>query len=141
VSRPRILVADDHRALLERTTVLLGTSYDVVGTASNGRELVAEAIRLDPDVIVLDITMPVMDGIDAARELRVRGIRARLVFLTIHDEEEFVRACLDQGGKGYVLKVHMKAHLIPAIEAALMGCTFVSSACIHRTGPEPSPGA
>jgi DNA-binding NarL/FixJ family response regulator len=83
--------------------------------------------------------MPVMDGIEAAHELRVHGIRARLVFLTIHQEEEFVRACLDQGGQGYVLKAHMKAHLIPAIEAALMGCTFVSSEQPHRRGTETYP--
>src|ERR1700760_1952413 len=136
VSRPRILLADDHRALLERTTALLTSSYEIIGTVRNGQELVKEAIRLNPDVIVLDITMPLMDGIEAAHQLRQIGISSKLVFLTIHDEDEFVRACLDEGGQGYVLKVHMKTHLIPAIEAALMGGTFVSSARVRRGEPE-----
>jgi len=140
VSRPRILLADDHRALLERTTALLTSSYEIVGTVGNGQELVKEAIRLNPDVIVLDLTMPVMDGIEAAHRLREIGLCSKLVFLTIHDEDEFVRACLDEGGQGYVLKAHMKTHLIPAIEAALMGCTFVSSAHARRSSPEKYPG-
>jgi DNA-binding NarL/FixJ family response regulator len=127
VSRPRILLADDHRALRERVTSLLEASYEIVGAVGDGEELVKQAIRLQPDVIVLDITMPLMDGIEVARELRQRGATMKLVFLTIHQEEEFVTACLGEGGQGYVLKAHMKSHLIPAIEAALMGGTFVSS--------------
>lgn len=127
MSRPRILLADDHQALTERVATLLGATYEIVGAVSDGQELVKEAIRLQPDVIILDITMPLMDGIEAAHELRERGLTAKLVFLTIHYEDEFVKACLDEGGQGYVLKAHMKAHLIPAIEAALMGCTFLST--------------
>ncbi len=122
-------------------TVLLSFSYEIVGAVSNGQELVTEAIRLNPDVIVLDITMPVMDGIEAARKLREIGLSSKLVFLTIHDEDEFVRACLAEGGQGYVLKAHMKTHLVQAIEAALMGCTFVSSAHAHRVGSEKYSGA
>jgi DNA-binding NarL/FixJ family response regulator len=141
VNRPRVLLADDHRALLERTTALLSSSYEIVGAVSNGQELVTEAIRLNPDVIVLDITMPFMDGIEAARKLREIGLSSKLVFLTIHNEDEFVKACLDEGGQGYVLKAHMKTHLVRAIEAALMGCTFISSAHAHRTDPENYPFA
>lgn len=141
MNRPRVLLADDHRALLERMTVLLSFSYEIVGAVSNGQELVTEAIRLNPDVIVLDITMPLMDGIEAARKLREIGLSSKLVFLTIHNEDEFVRACLDEGGQGYVLKAHMKTHLVRAIEAALMGRTFISSAHAHRTDPENHPFA
>jgi DNA-binding NarL/FixJ family response regulator len=136
-----VLLADDHRALLERTRALLSFSYEIVGAVSNGQELVREAIRLNPDVIVLDITMPFMDGIEAAHKMREMGLSAKLVFLTIHNEDEFVKACLDEGGQGYVLKAHMKTHLVRAIEAALMGCTFVSSAHAHRTGSEKYHGA
>ena len=134
MSRPRVLLADDHQALTERVATLLGASYEIVGAVSNGRELVKEAIRLQPDVIILDITMPLMDGIEAAHEMRERGLASRLVFLTIHYEDEFVKACLDEGGQGYVLKAHMRTHLIPAIEAALMGCTFLSAKQVHRSG-------
>jgi DNA-binding NarL/FixJ family response regulator len=121
------LLADDHKALLERITVFLAPLYEIVGAVRNGQELVNEAIRLKPDVIVLDITMPVLDGIEAAHKMRKLGFTSKLVFLTIHEEDEFVRACLDEGAQGYVLKAQMKTHLVPAIEAALMGCTFLSS--------------
>jgi len=124
--RPRVLLADDHPALLEATRVLLRPHFEVVGTASDGAELVSEALRLNPDIIVVDITMPVLYGIDAAGKLRKSGCAAKLVFLTIHSEEEFVNACIAEGALGYVLKSRMKAHLIPAIQAALTGQSYIS---------------
>ena len=127
--RPRVLLADDHPALLEATTALLKPQFDVVGTATNGAALVSEALRLCPDVIVADITMPVLSGIDAAHRLRKSTPSAKIVFLTIHSEEQFMKACMAEGALGYVLKSQMKAHLIPAIRAALVGqcyiCPFV----------------
>jgi len=123
--RPRVLLADDHPALLEATTTLLKRQFDVVGTTTDGATLVAEALRLFPDVIVADITMPVLSGIDAAHRLRESAFSAKIVFLTVHSEEQFVKACLAEGALGYVLKSHMKAHLIPAIQAALVGQTYV----------------
>ena len=123
--RPRVLLADDHPALLEATTALLKPQFDVVGTATNGDALVSEAIRLCPDVIVADITMPVLSGIDAAHRLRKSAPSAKIVFLTIHSEEQFMKACMAEGALGYVLKSHMKAHLIPAIQAALDGQTYI----------------
>src|SRR5580704_13366477 len=101
---PRILLADDHQLVLERVTALLAPIFHIAGVAHNGRELIAEAIRLDPDIIVADISMPEIDGIEAARQLRAAGSRAKLVFLTIHSEEEFVNACVAEGALGYVLK-------------------------------------
>ncbi len=122
----RILLADDHPQLLERVAALLRPSFEVVGTVQNGQELVAEAIRLDPDVIVADITMPVMTGIEAARRLREAGSRSRLVFLTVHPEEEFVTAGMAEGALGYVVKSRMRTDLIPAIKAALNGQPYIS---------------
>jgi len=128
--RPRVLVADDYPSLLEVTAALLKPQFDVVGTATDGATLVSEALRLLPDVIVTDITMPVLSGIDAAHRLRESGLSAKIVFLTIHSEEQFMTACMAEGALGYVLKSHMKAHLIPAIQAAFLGqvyiCPFVS---------------
>jgi DNA-binding NarL/FixJ family response regulator len=121
LNRPRIFLADDHRHLLESTTTLLAPLFDVVGTASDGRTMVSEALRLKPDVIVTDITMPVLSGIDGVQQLSKMGSSARVVFLTIHSEEEFVSACRAEGALGYVLKSKMKAQLIPAIRAALAG--------------------
>jgi DNA-binding NarL/FixJ family response regulator len=123
--RPRVLLADDHPALLEATTALLKAQFDVVGTATDGATLVSEALRLCPDVIVADITMPVLSGIDAAHRLRESALSAKIVFLTVHSEEPFMKACIAEGALGYVLKSHMKAHLIPAIQAALVGQSYI----------------
>ena len=123
--RPRVLVADDYPSLLEATAALLKPQFDVVGSATDGATLVSEALRLLPDVIVTDITMPVLSGIDAAHRLRESGLSAKIVFLTIHSEEQFMTACMAEGALGYVLKSHMRAHLIPAIQAALVGQTYI----------------
>jgi DNA-binding NarL/FixJ family response regulator len=107
----------------------LKPQFDVVATVPDGATLVSEALRLCPDVIVADITMPGLSGIDAAHRLRECGSSAKFVFLTIHSEEQFVEACMAEGALGYVVKAHMRAHLIPAIRAALIGelyiCPFV----------------
>jgi DNA-binding NarL/FixJ family response regulator len=92
----------------------------------DGATLVLEGLRLCPDVIVADITMPVLSGIDAAHRLRESVLSAKIVFLTVHSEEQFMKACIAEGALGYVLKSQMKAHLIPAIRAALIGQTYVS---------------
>jgi DNA-binding NarL/FixJ family response regulator len=123
--RPRVLLADDHPALLEATTALLKAQFDVVGTATDGATLVSEALRLCPDVIVADITMPVLSGIEAAHRLRESALSAKIVFLTVHSEEPFMKACIAEGALGYVLKSHMKAHLIRAIKAALVGQLYI----------------
>ena len=123
--RPRILLADDYPALLQATTALLKARFEVVGTATDGATLVSEALRLLPNVIVTDITMPVLSGIDAAHQLQEFALSAKIVFLTIHWEEQFMKACFAEGALGYVLKSHMKAHLIPAIQAALVGQTYI----------------
>ena len=129
--RPRIFLADDHPAVLKATAALLAPQFDIVGNATNGAELVSEALRLHPDVIVVDITMPVLSGIDAAHRLRESASLAKIVFLTVHSEQPFMEACMAEGALGYVLKSHMKTHLIPAIQAALDGrsyiCPFVAT--------------
>jgi DNA-binding NarL/FixJ family response regulator len=83
-------------------------------------------MRLRPDVIVADITMPVLSGIDAAHQLRKSAVAAKIVFLTVHSEEQFMEACVAEGALGYVLKSQMKIHLVPAIRAALVGKAYVS---------------
>ena len=95
--------------------------------AHNGIEMVDEAVRLSPDIIVADISMPELDGIKAAHRLREMGALAAIVFLTIHESSEFVQACMAEGALGYVVKSHMKTDLIPAINAALSGHCYVSS--------------
>jgi DNA-binding NarL/FixJ family response regulator len=125
LERSRVLLADDHEAVLERTRSLL-RNFQVVGTANNGRDLVAQALRLQPDVVVLDITMPIKTGIEAAHELREVGSTAKLVFLTVHEQPAFRQACFAEGALGYVTKSHLGTDLIPAINEALLGHRFIS---------------
>jgi DNA-binding NarL/FixJ family response regulator len=136
--RPRALLADDHLALIEAETALLLRYFDVVGAVNDGATLVSQALQLNPDVIVADITMPVLDGIRAIRRLRESGCKAKIVFLTIHSEQEFVQTCLEEGALGYVLKSDMKAHLVPAIRAALAGQRYVAVSTAREANPPSS---
>lgn len=120
-----VLIADDQGHFRNRVLLHL-ESFRVVGTADNGKDLVAEALRLQPDVIVSDITMPIMSGIEAAHELRETGSKLKFVFLTVHEEPEFLRACLAEGALGYVTKSRLRTDLIPAINEALRGRCFIS---------------
>ena len=124
--RPRVLLADDHMAVTQRVGLLLQSLFEVVGTVSTGCDMVREGLRLKPDVIVADISMTDISGIEAAHRLRARGSLAKVVFLTIHSEGEFIDACMAEGALGYVVKTHMGTDLIPAINAALSGRLFVS---------------
>ncbi len=124
--RPRVLLADDHRSWLDRVTSLLKSDFDLVGVANDGQTLVGEAKRLQPDLIVLDITMPILNGIEAAHDIHESGPDIKLVFLTVHEEPEYVRACFAEGGLAYVKKSRLGTDLIPAIQEVLLGRTFIS---------------
>ena len=128
---PRVLLADDHQALLQAEIDLLSPYFDVVGTAADGAALVSEACRLDPDVIVTDISMPILNGIDAVHKLQESGSTAKFVFVTVQLEGEFVEACTEAGALGYVQKVCLKRDLVPAIEAALAGLSYISQLDSH----------
>jgi DNA-binding NarL/FixJ family response regulator len=139
--RPRVLLADDHPAVLALTADALAGECLVVGRVGDGYELLAEAERLGPDVIVLDITMPRLDGIEAARQLRSSHQPARLVFLTVHEDADYARAALDAGGLGYVVKTRLASDLLPAIRAALADQSFISPTVrleeARLTSPDP----
>jgi len=126
LSRPRVLLADDHVALLEAERTLLSPYFEVVETVVDGAALVSAAGRLLPDVIVTDISMPILNGIDAVHRLQASGSTSKIVFLTVRREKEFVEACMQAGALGYVQKVNMKHHLVPAIKAALVGQYYIS---------------
>jgi DNA-binding NarL/FixJ family response regulator len=124
--KTKVLLADDHPQLVEAALAILKPHYDIVGVATDGAMLVLEALRLSPEVIVTDITMPVLNGIEVIHRLRLSNSQAKVVFLTVHAEEEFLKACKAEGALGYVLKSRMKIQLLPAIEAALEGKSYVS---------------
>ena len=125
-NRPRVLLADDHRLVAEALQSLLSTDFELVGVVEDGRELVEEAGKLRPDVIVADITMPHLNGIDALSRLRQGGDQVPVVFLTMHCDATFARRALEAGALGYVLKHSASTELITAIRAALVGQTYLT---------------
>ena len=125
-TRTRVLVADDHARILTAVAALLGKSFDVIALVSDGRAALEATLKLKPDLVVLDISMPGMSGIDVARELKKHSTKARIVFLTVHEDSQILASCLAAGGLGYVVKDLMASDLIPAISEALAGRVFVS---------------
>jgi len=125
VPKMRILLADDHRRLLELIRGLLEPTYDVVGCVEDGESLVEAAGNLHPDVIVTDISMPKLDGIEAADRLRESG-SSKIVFLTVHADPDFAQAALKTGALAYVSKLRINTDLLIAIREALAGHIFVS---------------
>jgi DNA-binding NarL/FixJ family response regulator len=123
---PRLLLADDHPQMLEYLAHLLEGEGEVIGTVENGEQLIEAALNLDPDLIVLDISMPVLNGIDAAHHLKNVGSRAKVIFLTLHEDDAFVKAAVLAGALGYVLKRRISSDLIPAIRNVLQGHGFAS---------------
>jgi DNA-binding NarL/FixJ family response regulator len=125
-TKTRILLADDHPALLAETARLLGEDNEVVGTVANGLELLEAAQQLDPDLIVLDISMPSLDGLEAARRLKRSGCRSKLVFLTVWEDPDFARETMALGADAYVVKSRLASDLLPALAEALAGRHFLS---------------
>jgi DNA-binding NarL/FixJ family response regulator len=136
--RPRVLLADNHPQVLAIVAGLLSAHFDVVASVPDGRQAVEYSLRLDPDVIVLDIGMPELDGFQALGELRRMGSRAKILLLTLHQSDAYVAAALRSGAQGYVLKTRIYLDLISAIEHAIEGRLFVPSITsllpVARTG-------
>jgi len=121
-----VLLADDHVMVAEALKSLLAPEFDLVGVVEDGRALVEAAGKLRPDVIVADVTMPHLNGIDALVRLRQGGDRVPVVFLTMHRDVTFARRALDAGASGFVLKHSAPAELVTAIRAALDGRTYLT---------------
>jgi DNA-binding NarL/FixJ family response regulator len=130
VSRPRVLLADDHRVVSEGLNRLLADDFELVGMVEDGRALAAAARKLKPDVIVADISMPHLNGIDAMAQLKKDNAEVKVVFLTMHQEPAYARRALEAGAVGFVLKHSAPAELVLAIHAALKGQTFITPALI-----------
>jgi DNA-binding NarL/FixJ family response regulator len=124
--RPRVLLADDHRLVAEGLKSLLAPEFDLVGVVEDGRALVEAAKVLRPDVVVADIAMPLLNGIEALVQLRKDGDRVPVVFLTMHRDVAYARRALDAGASGFVLKHSAPAELVTAIRAALEGKTYLT---------------
>ena len=128
--RARILLADDHKDVREKIMQELEPEFEVVGAVGDGNALLEAASQMKPDVCVVDISMPIMSGIEAAAQMKASGSTTKIVFLTVHEDPDFLQAALEAGAIGYVVKSRVASDLCPAIRGALAGRLFVSPCCM-----------
>jgi DNA-binding NarL/FixJ family response regulator len=126
VSKARLVIADDHSIVLEAYRQLLEPDYTIVGTASNGQELLAIAPQLAPDIILLDISMPTLNGLDVTRQLKAAVPHAKLIFVTMMSEPFYISQAFAMGASAYVLKQSASTELLSALSAALRNQRYVS---------------
>lgn len=124
---PRILLADDAPEIVAAVTELLQRDFDIVGSVQNGAQTIDAASTLNPDLVVLDISMPVLNGMQVALRLREMGCTAKIIFLTIHHDRDYIEAAFSAGAQGYVFKSRIATDLVPAIKGVLRGYKFTSS--------------
>ena len=125
MNRTRILLADDHPMVLEGVAKILEKEFDIVGKVEDGRALVAAAQELDPDVIVTDMTMPLLHGLEACRQLK-RLVGSKVIFLTMHADVAYAKEAFQAGASGYLLKRNAASELIAAIHTVIQGQTYVT---------------
>lgn len=123
----RVLLVDDHTILVESLRKLLESEFDVVGSAGDGRTMIEMALDLRPDIVLLDLTLPILNGLEAARRLKKKAPGISVIFLTMNEDRELAAEALRIGAAGYVLKKSAASELRAAIRAALSGQTFVSA--------------
>jgi DNA-binding NarL/FixJ family response regulator len=126
VSRPRVMLADDHRLVSEGLKRLLADEFELVGVVEDGRALVSAAKKLQPDVVVADISMPHLNGIEAMIQVRKGNPRIKFVFLTMHQDPAYARRALEAGALGFIVKHSAPEELVMAVQAALKGQTFIT---------------
>jgi DNA-binding NarL/FixJ family response regulator len=126
VTRPRVLLADDHRMMAEGLKALLPDEFELVGIVEDGRAMIEAAERLRPDVIIADVAMPNLNGFEALARLRKSHPNIKVVFLTMHQNAAYARRALDAGASGFVVKHSAPEELVQAIHAALTGKTFIT---------------
>ena len=126
MKRPRVLLADDHRIVAEGLRGLLEPEFELIGIVEDGRALLTAAEKSRPDVIVADISMPLLNGIEAVRQIKRTNEKIRVVFLTMHPDVTYAASAFEAGASGYVLKHSAPSELITAIQTALRGKTYVT---------------
>ena len=138
-ARPRVILADDHRIVIEGLRSILEPHFDLVGTVTDGRALVAATEELKPDVVVVDISMPLLNGLEAVRQIARLRPQTRVVFLTMHADATYAARAMEAGASGYVLKHSALSDLVRAIREALAGRTYVAPE-VARRGPRRATG-
>ncbi len=127
MTRPRVLLADDHKIVAEGLRTILEQEFELVGTVEDGRALMEAAEKLNPDVIVTDISMPLLNGIEAAHQIKKLSPKVKIVFLTMHPDVTYATRALEAGASGYVLKHAAPSELITAIHEVLNGRIYLTS--------------
>jgi DNA-binding NarL/FixJ family response regulator len=136
MKKPRLLLADDHTILVEGLKALLAPEFDVVATAGDDRAVLEAAKEYQPDIVLLDISMPGLNGIEAARRLKQSNPDSKLIILTMHGDLSFVRAAFEAGASGYVLKQSAATELVTALREVDTGRRYISSLILERLGTE-----
>ena len=131
MEKTTVLLADDHKIVLEGLKGLLADEFDVVGTVEDGRALLEQVQQLGPDVIVVDVGMPLLNGIDAVKQIKGSGLDTKVVFLTMHHDAMYAKEAFEAGALGFVLKHSAPSELTKAIQEALKGNTYISPAIAH----------
>jgi DNA-binding NarL/FixJ family response regulator len=126
MSLPRLLLADDHRIVVEGLRSILSPEFDLVGIVEDGRQLVEAARRLEPDIIIADVSMPHLNGLDAVQQLKREGSRAKVVFLTMHKDTTYAARAMEIGAMGFVLKHCASSELLEAIRTVLSGQAYLT---------------
>jgi DNA-binding NarL/FixJ family response regulator len=127
--RVSVILADDNKEMRDTVVRLLEPEFDIIGAVADGRALVEAVTELKPEIGIIDISMPIMNGIQAAAEIKRLGSDMKIIFLTVNEDCDFVRAAFETGATGYVVKRQMASDLHTAIEETLAGRTFVSAGC------------
>src|ERR1035441_5420941 len=141
MNRPRLLIADDHAVMLEGITATLETQFEIVGTFQDGRSLVNDALRLKPEAIVLDISMPMLNGLDATRQIKCVLPDVKVLCFTMHSEQAYLASAVKAGVNGYVLKSASAMELSFALQQVLKGRSYIPPALRDNSEPPPSQSA
>jgi DNA-binding NarL/FixJ family response regulator len=126
VDKIRVVLADDHQQMIAIVRGTLGEGFEVVGAVEDGKQAVNAVLTLDPDALVIDISMPILNGLQAAKQLQTANCRTKIIFLSIYDGPDFRDAAFSAGAAGYVIKARLSTDLIPAIHEAILGQISVS---------------
>ena len=126
MQKPRILLGDDHALILEGLRSILHRDFEIIGTATDGRQVVAQALRLHPDAVLLDISLPLLNGVEAARQIKAAMPESKIVFISQNTNREYVRVAFGLGASAYVAKDGLPSEVVPALRAALAGRYYVS---------------
>ncbi len=136
MAKIRLVLADDHHGMAEAICGTLDEDFEVVGAVEDGAQAVTAVLMLNPDALIIDISMPILNGLQAAKQLQTANSRAKIIFLTVHEGPEFLDAAFSAGASAYVTKARLSTDLIPAIHEAMLGRAFVSGSAEEVSGNE-----